>query len=214
MAQDAVKAPSLLNLDQTPIEQNPVGAGGAGRTVTVGDFCAATAAGLGSAGSFYKLCRIPTNATLVSVTVATDKAPDAASAKTIAFDVNMIFSDAAQPSFDGTPASLQGLIPTSANTGGTTTIATYSSPNKILGQFIEASNTLAFGPSDLIFNGIGTTYNFSGLVQQPLWQTFGFTNAIGSPADPGGYFDVMLYVATGATTGQACNIYARATYII
>ncbi len=214
MAQDAVKSTSITNLDATPIEQNPVGFGGAGRIVSVGDFCAATAAGLGSAGSYYKLCRIPTNAVIQSVRVSTDKAPDTASSPVVAFDANFIFSDAAEPSGDGTPASLQGLIPTSANTGGTTTIASYSSPNKMLGTIVPTSHTAGYGPTDVVFNGIGTTYNFSGLVQMPLWQTFGFTNAVGSPADPGGYFDLMLYVSTAAGTGQACNIYARIDYII
>ena len=214
MANDNVKSQSITNLDASPIVPNSAAQGAAGRKVTVDDWVAATAAGLNSSGSWYKIVRVPTGAIIKSVKVATDKAPDAASAKTVAFDVNLIFSDAAVPSFDGTPSWYQGLIPTTANTGGTTTIASYSSPNKIFGQFIESSNTAAYGPTDLVFNGIGTTYNFSGITQQPLWQTFGFTDGRGNPADPGGYFDLMLYVATGATTGQACNIYAQVDYLI
>src|SRR5262249_5376526 len=137
--------------------------------------------------------------------------PDAASAKTVAFDLNLIFSDS---TIDGTQANLQNLIPTTANTGGTTSIASYSSPNKIFGTVIETSNTAAYVSGNLLFNGIGTTYNFLGLTQQPLWQTFGFTDGRGSPADPNGYFDLLVYVSTAATTAQACNIYGRVEYTI
>lgn len=208
---DTIKSLSITNIDAVPFQVMGPGQGGIGRPVTVADWCAATATGLQATGSTYRLARIPSHAVLQSVVIATDKAPDAASAKTVAFDLNVAFSDSVQ---DGTPVFLQGLIPTSANTGGTTTVAAYSSPNKMFGTLIETSNTVAYGPTDIVFNGIGTTYNFSGLVQQPLWQTFGFTNAIGSPADPGGYFDLLALVITAATTGQACNIYTRITYTI
>lgn len=211
MAKDAVLSQAITNADATPYVPNSAGQGAGARPVTVKDFVAATAAGLGTAGSYYKLCRIPTGAILESVQLATDKAPDAASAKTVAFDLNLIFSDS---TIDGTQAALQGLIPTTANTGGTTTIASYTSPNKIFGTVIESSNTVAYGPNEVIFNGIGTTYNFLGLTQEPLWQTFGFTDGRGSPADPNGYFDLLVYVATAATTGQACNIYGKVTYSI
>lgn len=210
MALDTVKSASLTNLDATPLLINNKGQGAAGALVAVDDYCAATAAGLQSAGSYYKLLRVPTFALIKSLVLATDKAPDAASAKTVAFDLSWIFSDSTD---DGTPVWLQGLIPTSANTGGTTTIASYSSPNKMHGTFIETSNTVAYGPTDLVLNGLGSNYSFTGgFMNLPLYQIFGFTDGRGQPADPGGYFDLLAYVATGATTGQACNIYARATY--
>lgn len=212
MANDTVKSNSIVNLDATPGLDSNAGQGAAGRSVIIDDFCAATAAGLQSAGSTYKLVRIPTGALVKSVTLFTDKAPDAASAKTVAFDLNLIFSDDTN---DGTPTYLQGLIPTSANTGGTTTVASYSSPNKIYGTVIETANTAAFGPIDEVFNGLGSNYTLTGgFTNLPLFQLFGFTDGRGNPADPGGFFDLMAYVATGATTGQACNIYAKVNYVI
>jgi hypothetical protein len=212
MANDTVKSTSLTNLDTTPILANNGGQGSVSFSGTVEDYCAATAAGLQSVGSYYKLIRVPTNALIKSLSLFIDKAPDAASAKTVAFDLNWVFSDSVD---DGTPTYLQGLIPTLANTGGTVSIATYTGVNKMYGTFIETSNTVAYGPTDLVFNGLGSNYSFTGgFMNLPLWQIFGFTDGRGYPADPGGFFDLMAYVATGATTGQACNIFARATYSV
>lgn len=210
MAKDAVLSASITNRDANPFIMNSAGQGAAGNMKTVDDFCAATAAGLQTAGSYYKLCRIPTGAILKSVTLATDKAPDITASPVLSLDLNLIFSDSTT---DGTQAALQNLIPTTANTGGTVSIATYTNANKIFGHVNPSSASAAVGPTDEIFNGIGSTYNFSGLVGQPVWQTFGFTNGIGSPADPNGWFDLFVYVNTPATTGQACNIYGRVTYV-
>jgi hypothetical protein len=209
---DTVKAQSLLSLDTTPIAPVTAGQGGGTRIVTVDDYCAATATGLAASTSWYKLCRFPTGAVLKSVTLATDKAPDTSTSVLFALDLNIIFSDAASPAGDGTPTWYQGLIPTTANTGGTTTIASYSSPNKLFGTVNPSSHTAGYGPTDVVFNGIGSTYNFLQLVEQPLWQTFGFVDGRSSPADPGGYFDLLAFVATASGTGQACNIWARVSY--
>ena len=214
MAQDAVKSQSITNFDTVPMVPNSAGQGAAGRFVTVDDWTAATATGLQSTGSYYKVVRIPTGAIVKSVILASDKAPETSTSVVVAFDMSLIFSDAASPIMDGTPSFLQGLIPTTANTGATTTIATYSSPNKIFGTAVPTSHTAGIAPIDEVFNGIGSTYNFSGITQQPLWQTFGFTDGRGNPADPGGYFDLLLYVATAAVTGQACNLYSRVSYVI
>jgi hypothetical protein len=212
MANDTVKSTSLTNLDATPFLMSNGGQGAVSIAGTVEDYCAATAAGLQSVGSYYKLLRVPTFALVKSLTLFTDKAPDAASAKTVAFDLSWVFSDSTD---DGTPTYLQGLIPTLANTGGTVSIATYTGVNKMYGTFIETSNTAAYGPTDLVFNGLGSNYSFTGgFMNLPLWQIFGFTDGRGYPADPGGFFDLLAYVATGATTGQACNIFARANYAV
>ena len=114
---------------------------------------------------------------------------------------------------DGTQVFLQGLIPTSANTGGTTTIGSYSSPNKIYGTWKPAASAAIIEPTELVLNGLGANYSFTGgFANLPLFQIFGFTDGRGQPSDPGGYFDLLAYVATGATTGGACNIYARVDY--
>lgn len=212
MALDAVKSQSITNLDTTPIVPNSAAAGAAGRFVVVDDYCAATAAGLQSAGSYYKLVRIPTGAYVKDVFIATDTGPNLNGS--LAVDLSLIFSDAVQPYFDGTPSWYAGLIPTTANTGGTTTIAAYSSPNLIYGTWKPSAAAAAIGLTNMVFNGLGSNYKFSGLVNQPLWQIFGFTDGRGNPSDPGGYFDLLAYVATAATTGGACNIYARVKYVI
>lgn len=211
MANDTVKSGSLTNLDASPLVIQNAGQGATGRIIQIDDYAAATAAGLQSAGSYYKLVRVPTFAIVKSVQIATDSGPNL-SGTALAIDLNWIFSDS---TIDGTPAFLQGLIPTSANTGGTTTIASYSSPNKMYGTVKPSASSAAFALTEEVFNGAFATYTFTGgFMNQPLYQLFGFTDGRGQPADPGGMFDLLAYVATGATTGGACNIYARVTYAI
>ena len=201
---DTVKSVSITNLDTVPIIKPTAGAGGLSRTVQVDDYCTATAAGLQSAGSWYKLVRIPTWALVKSVKMGADAGPNLNGA--LALDLNLVFSDSTD---DGTPTWLQGLIPMSTNTGGTTTIASYTTPNLIYGTWKPTASAAIIEPTDLVLNGLGSAYNFTGgFMNTPLYQLFGFTDGRGEPADPGGYFDLMAYVATGATTGGACNIYA------
>lgn len=203
---DTVKSTSITNLDTTPIIKNTSGSGAFADRITIDDYCAATAAGLQSAGSWYKLVRVPTWAKVKSVSLAADAGPNL-SGTALAIDLNWVFSDSTD---DGTPTWLQGLIPTSANTGGTTTIASYTSPNLIYGTWKPAASAAIIEPTDLVLNGLGANYSFTGgFMNLPLYQIFGFTDGRGEPSDPGGYFDLLAYVATGATTGGACNLYAR-----
>lgn len=223
MATDAVKSTSLTNLDSTPIAQNNAAFGAPARRVMADDMCTTTATGLQSVGSYYKLVRIPSGATIKSVRVWSDKALDAkATTPTLALDFDLVFSDSTD---DGTPTFLQGLIPQSTNSGTTTTIATYSSPNIIFGNLavsitsvqtggIGGGNTAALGPVEILTNGSRTNYSLTNLLQQPLWQTFGFTDGRGYASDPGGYYDLMAYVTTGAATGVAATIYAQVEYDI
>lgn len=207
---DTVKSASITNLDTTPIIEVNAGQGNPGRAVRVDDYATATAAGLQSSGSYYKLVRIPTGAVVKSVVIGTDTGPNLNGS--LALDLNLIFSDS---TLDGTNTFYQGLIPTSANTGGTTTIASYSSPNKIFGTVKPTATATAFALTDEYLNGLGANYSFTGgFSNLPLYQIFGFTDQRGQPSDPGGYFDLLAYVATGATTGAACNIYARVDYTI
>lgn len=214
---DTVKSGSLTNLDSSPYIANSAGKGAAGRRVGIEDFCTATAAGLQSSGSYYKLVRVPTYATVKSVVLATDKAPDLSTSPVTSFSVGWVFSDSTD---DGTPVSLQGLIPTSANTGGTTTLASPSSPNAMYGLVTPTSHTAGMTPTEEVLNGLGANYALTGtgpgngFLNQPLWQIFGFTDGRGEPSDPGGYFDLYAYVATAAGTGQACNIVAIVQYEI
>lgn len=207
---DTVKSTSLTNLDATPLLISNAGQGSVGRLISVDDYCTATAAGLQSSGSYYKLVRLPTFAIVKSVLLDTDTGPNLNGA--LALDLNLIFSDSTD---DGTPTFLQGLIPVSANTGGTVSIATYTGVNLIYGRWKPAASASLISPTEFVNNGIGANYTYTGgFFNQPLFQLFGFTDGRGNPADPGGFFDLMAYVSTGATTGGACNIHARVTYEI
>lgn len=210
MAFDVVKSASITNLDATPLLLSNAGQGAVGRLITVDDYCTTTAAGLQSSGSYYKLVRIPTFALVKSVLIASDTGLNLNGA--LALDLSLVFSDSTD---DGTPTYLQGLAPTTANTGGTVSIATYTAINKIYGTVKPTAVATAFGPTDEIFNGLTSNYSFTGgFTNLPLFQIFGFTDGRGEPADPGGFFDLMAYVATGATTGAAGNLYARVSYVV
>src|SRR5262245_12098772 len=208
MANDTVKSASITNLDTSPLIINNAAQGAGGRVVSVDDFAAATVAGLQSSGSYYKLVRVPTGAFVEEVHIATDVSLNLNGA--LAIDLNWIFSDS---TIDGTPVALQGLIPKSDNTGRTITIPSYSSPNKMYGTIKPTAGATTFAITEETLNGLGANYSFTGgFTTKPLYALFGFTDARGNPADPGGYFDLLAYVATGATTGQAGNIYARVRY--
>jgi len=211
MAVDTVKSQSITNLDATPYVYNSAGQGAASRQNSVWDQAAITTNGLASTGSTYRIIRFPTGAIPNSLTILIDSYADSHSTPAVVFDLNIAFSDS---TIDGTQPSLQGRIPLSSNTGGTTNITSYSTPNIIFGQLTPTSATAAYGPTDLLFNGVvnGTSYTALNLTQQPLWQTFGFTDGRGNPADPGGYFDLLVYVSTAGTTPHAANMWAKLTY--
>ena len=209
MAADTAKSTAITNLDANPRQMQSAGQGASGALKVIDDVCACTATGIDTLASTYRLCRFPTGAIPKSVVIAADKILDSHNADTLVIDVNLAFSDS---TVDGTPANVQGLIPTSANTGATTTVAAYSSPNLIFGQ-ITPVYTVIYGPSDVIFNGSRTTYPMTTLTLQPLWQTFGFVDGRSNPADPNGFFDLLLYVSTAGTTGAAANIYGKVSYV-
>lgn len=208
MAADANKSQSITNLDATPIEPNTAAQGAPGSAIIVDDVCACTATGIETTTSTYRLVRFPTGAIPKSLVLATDVILDSHDTDTLVLDIDIVFSDS---TVDGTPSWLQGLIPTTANDGATTTFSSYSSPNLIFGQ-VTPVYTVAYGPTDIILNGSRTNYPMLKLLQQPLWQTFGFVDGRSNPADPGGYFDIVAYVSTAATTGAAGNIWAKFTY--
>jgi len=208
MAKDTVKSLSITNLDTVPIIENTAGGGAKARLVQVDDYCTATAAGLQTVGSYYKLIRLPTRALIKSLRMGADSGPNLNGS--LALDLSLVFSDSAD---DGTPSWLQGLIPTVANTGGTVSLATYTGVNLMFGVWAPSAASTKIEPTELVLNGLGSAYLLSsGFMNLPLYQLFGFTDGRGEPADPGGFFDLLAYVSTGATTGGACNLYASVTY--
>jgi len=217
MSAEQIKSPSITNLDTVPIIPNTAGQGASGRPVQVDDTVSCAATPLQSTKSVYRLVRFPTGAIIKSLTIATNKALDSGT-PTLAMDFNVAWSDS---TLDGTPAAYlpasagEAVIPTTANDGATTTtVAAYSSPNKVFGTVTFTSNSAKYGPTDIVFNGTESAYPLATLTSQPMWQTLGFVDGRGNPADPGGYFDILAYVSTAANTGVAGKLYARLSYVI
>jgi hypothetical protein len=219
MAAEQIKSTSITNLDSTPIIFNTSAQGATGRPVQVDDWAACSATPLQSTKSFYRIIRFPTGAIVKSVSIATDVGLDSGS-HALVMDFNVAWSDS---TVDGTPlafqlgtlglAATEAVIPTTAFDGKTTTtIAAYSSPNKLFGSYTMSSAGNALGPTDIVFNGTNATLAFKTLTSQPMWQYFGYTDGRGNPVDPGGYFDLIAYVSTAAGTGVAGNIYVKLSY--
>lgn len=222
MAAEQLKSTSITNLDTVPIIPNTAGQGASGRRVTIDDTASPTAVGLQSTKSFYRLIRFPTGAIIKSVSIATDKALDSGT-PTLAFDFNVAWSDSTAvgdcpPIFQLASlglAATEAVIPTTAKDGvTTTTIAAYSSPNKLFGTVTPASNSVAYGPINIAFNGSQSVFDLAVLTSQPLWQILGFVDGRGNPADPGGYFDLIAYVSTAANVGVAGKLWAELSYVI
>jgi hypothetical protein len=114
---------------------------------------------------------------------------------------------------DNTQPALQGTIPTSANTGAVTTVAAYSSPNKIFGNVLAGNAGAATYNKDVTFNAGATTYPFS-IRDDDVWDVFGFTNNQGYAQDPGGFFDFLLYISAVASTAAAGLVGIEVLYVV
>ena len=204
-----LKSQAVTNLDTVPIIINTAGQGASGRWVVLDDYVSPTSGGLGSISSTYRLCRFPTGAVPKQMWLFESTELDTHSLDTLVFDINIAFSDSTD---DGTPTAVQGNIPTTANTGTWTTVSSYSSPNKFFGSVTPVWNAVYY--NDITFNGSQTTYPMATAFTQPLWQTFGFVDGRSNPVDPGGFFDILVYVSTAATTGASGTLGARFTYAI
>src|SRR5580693_5421837 len=107
---DTVKSASITTLDGTT-QQPPAqvqlteGIGAPGRLVNHSDFVAATAAGLQSTSSTYKLVRLPTRAILKSVELLSKVGGDTGTTLTI--DLGFYYSDS---TVDGTANANQGVL--------------------------------------------------------------------------------------------------------
>jgi hypothetical protein len=210
MAADIGKSLAIQGLDSIPYTPQTAGQGAPDRLCVIDDVVAATATGLGTAKSSYRLCRIPTGAQVKAVWLATDVPLDTGT-HALVFDINIAFSDSA---IDGTPANVQGLIPTTSNNGTVTTLSAYSNPNIIFGTVNNTSTTAGLPLTQVTFNGSRTNYPLTTLTLDPLWQNFGFVNGQGNPQDPNGYFDLFLVNSTVAGTGASGNIYGRVEFSV
>ena len=212
MAADTLKSGSITNWDANPVVTPTRGSGASAYRYTIEDTVAPTAVGIATAASTYRIVRIPVNAKVKGVKLAISRALDTGTPALI-MDLNLAFSDS---TVDGTPSGLQGLIPTSANTGATTTVASYSSPNIIFGSTTtaEGKTGLVAGYTDFIFNGSQTNYPMATVIGTELWSIFGFTNTYGTANDPGGFFDLMAYVSTAANAGQSGTLLGSIDFVV
>jgi len=199
----------LTTLDAQPISVPTAGEGAPGLLRVVTDYIKPTAAGMASIGSTYRLCRIPVYAKIKSVVIDLGAVDTNASAAAV-FDINLAFSDSA---YDGTQVALQNLIPTTALTGATTSIATYSTPNIIFGTIAAKNSGVKSLGNEVVFGGSDTAWFPAGR-ELPLWDFFGFVNSQGTAQDPGGFFDLLLYLSTAAGTGASDYIGARVSYVV
>jgi hypothetical protein len=193
-----------------PWSQLSAGEGGPGTLKRIEDVTAVTTSFVSAANNYARILRFPSNAKVKSMEIYTDAAPDSSTSQALAFTVGVAFSDATQ---DGTPAAYQALVPTTANTGATTTFASHSSMNNIFGTETLAGSNAAIAITNLIFNGVGSTYPAISILQTPIVELFGFTTGQGYNIENLGYMDVYAFVTVAANTAHACNLVASMSFV-
>jgi hypothetical protein len=154
MTTEALKAPSITNLDSTPVVQNTTGAGAPGMLQVVGDSVTATTAK--TAGSTYQLARFPTAAIVKHCPINLD-----ATVTTFTVDIDVAYSDSA---VDGTPVSDQGGI-----------VQISAADNKIFGAAVDLH--LQVTPLDVAVTLTAANKN------KPMWQVLGLTSDPGGYFD-------------------------------
>lgn len=153
MATEALKSPSITNLDATPLVQNTSGEGGAGHVRSISD--SVTAATAVTLGSTYRLCRFPSNSKVKHVWIGVD-----ATVTTFTADINVAWSDS---TVDGTPPAYQGTIPQIT-----------AADNKLFGAAVDLKTA---GIVDYAKTMVAAKRN------QPMWQALGYTTDPGGNFD-------------------------------
>jgi hypothetical protein len=144
-----------------------------------------------SIGSIYKFCRIPTNAKLKRIFYASAVQTGGAA------DIDIAYSDSLN---DGTPQSFAGLI------GFPVVQLTGVVDNKLFGAAQSLVQSLA--TNEYIECTFKNT--FTPLMQnQPLWAALVSLGTINFTTDPGGFFDIVMKLTTGITTGGAVSMLAQ-----
>ena len=228
---DNIKSQSLVNLDTVPTVPNTTGEGGPGYTRNISDIVFTTAAGAtASQSSVYRLCRVPTTAKIKSVKVTTAGVDqNLAAAAVLTF--GMVFSDSTEDqtstslqSMVPTQGQTGGVISLASlgTTGSNNLFGTLAVKNSGALQTTDITNNATgaglTGVASSIFGnnwvigptGAATGANATGPGSQQnglpgtqceLWNFFGFQNAQGYPADPGGMMDFYAWLSTAAGTG-------------
>ncbi len=179
MTTEALKSPSITNLDASPVVANTTGQGAAGRMQVVNDHVAATP-GV-TTGSTYRLCRFPTNAKVKRVLLT-----NAALSTSVAADIDVAFSDSTT---DGTPAALQGTIPQVS-----------SADNKLFGAAVAIA--AAQKNQDQTFANTFTTAHQN----MEMWAVLNALGTLGWTEDPGGFFDILLKTTATVTAGGDLSV--------
>ena len=204
MTTEALKSTAITNLDATPVVAASAGEGAPGMLRAIDDAVDTTTAG--GVGSTYRMARFPVEAKIKRVLAYIGDVDSNATA-TWKGDYNVAFSDS---TVDGTSPSYQGLIPTSALTGATTSVSSYSSPNLLFGQKVASNSGAVQAVDDLTFNGTFLPADR----QNPLWNYFGFQNAQGNAQSPGGFFDILVYVSAAAATAHAGHLGVEVDFVV
>ena len=229
------KSAVITDLDATPKKEATAGEGRPGFLRQVDDVVAVSATDLVSTitshnGSTFRLCRFPTQAKVKKVTLGSDDSLDANATATVAFEVGVGFSTAAN---DGTPVAYQGLLPSATLTGVAPVAYNSASFNAMFGTITnaDAPTTDVMPAIDVTFGAISAkaqagsiggsnqyaltagTYTFAAAMA-PMWEFFGYVDGRGNPQDPGGYFDIVLRNSVVAATGHAANIRGTVQYVI
>jgi hypothetical protein len=182
-------SPSITGLNASPIVVSAMGEGAAGMDKIAND--QVTAVSGDSIGSIYKFCRIPTNAKLKRLFYASAVQGGGAA------DIDIAYSDSKT---DGTPQNFINL------TGFP--IVQFSGPadNKVFGAAQSLVQTLATNE----FIEVTFKNTFTPLMQnQPLWQALVSLGTVNFTTDPGGFFDIVMKLTTGVTTGGVISMLAQ-----
>lgn len=183
MAVSALKTAQITALDtyQPVGDVQNAGSGATARWNSISGTVTPIAAD--SVGSTYRLCRIPSDAVVKQVLLAS-QAQGAG-----AVQIGVYYSDS---KIDGTLPANQGLVVP------TTGVNFFAS---------DVSLATAVPQTDETFQNQATAgaYNPS-LINQQIWQALGLT------ADPGGYFDITATVHTTAITTGGGFLSAQVSY--
>lgn len=224
MTVEILKSAVITNLDAQPIVVATSGEGAFGSINGQTDNVAHTSAFGSATGNASRQCRFPVTAKVKHVYVY-GKGLDSNATAAMAIDINVAFSDSTT---DGTPIGGQALIPAAAFTGAVTSLAAYSSPNKLFGSaYVAEANAGAVKYTEVTYLNTFTPV----MANAPMWANLGGTgNASAAPFaagggfaqqggsnqidNPGGYFDLLLVVQATASTAATGTLGTEVDYVI
>lgn len=221
MAAENLDSATIIGLDSQPIVVPTTGEGAAGFEKVQQDYTTHTTNFGSAVGNSSRTSRFPVEAKVKHVWLFTSGL-DSSSAQTLTLDVNVSFSDSA---YDETSVQAQGQIPQSTATGGVTTLATYSGPNKLFGSGLTVAASSGVQWEEVTFKNTYTP----ALAQEPMWAVTGgtggatalpfnagggFAQAGGNICAPGGSFDILVVTAHTATVDATGTIGTEVDFVL